>query len=243
MATLAESLNSHYGLLDNLDFILRLVLACICGGIIGYERTKRFKAAGIRTHILVSIGAALIMILSKYAFADLETEGGARILGTMSADAARLGAQVISGISFLGAGVILHKGSSVKGLTTAAGLWTTAAIGVAIGAGLIWPALLTTAIVACAQYFMHKYTIGRDSLKNYYIKTVCKDTPEMQERMDSWINTEGLQVVDRKISREQTGYIEYEVTFRAKDNDVYQEMQSFLEGCSEVKSLHSTYDE
>ena len=101
--------------------------------MIGFERSKRLKEAGVRTHCMVAFGAALMMIISKYGFADL-TEGNIFLYGTRGADASRIAAQVVSGIGFLGAGVIFKTGISIKGLTTAAGLWTTSAIGMALGA-------------------------------------------------------------------------------------------------------------
>ena len=91
------------------DFCLRLLLSCICGGAIGIERSRHFKEAGVRTHIIVCMGAALAMIVSKYGFADLALDNGAYFPGTKETDPARVAAQVISGISFLGAGVIFKR--------------------------------------------------------------------------------------------------------------------------------------
>ena len=124
--SLTEYLNSQFSLWQNLDFFLRILSACICGACIGAERSKRFKEAGIRTHIIVCCASALMMIISKYGFADLTSAGGVDFSGTHGADPARIAAQVVSGISFLGAGVIFKHGNTVRGLTTAAGLWATA---------------------------------------------------------------------------------------------------------------------
>lgn len=134
--TLSAYLTSQFSMLQELDFFCRLLLACLCGACIGMERTRRFKEAGVRTHVIVCCAAALMMIVSKYGFADLTSETGAVFNGTRGADPARVAAQVVSGISFLGAGVIFKHGSSVKGLTTAAGIWATAGIGLAIGSGM-----------------------------------------------------------------------------------------------------------
>lgn len=103
--TLCEYLNSQFTLVQNLDFLLRILAACFCGACIGFERTKRVKEAGIRTHIIVCCAASLIMIVSKYGFADLTNAGGGVFNGTRGADPARIAAQVVSGISFLGAGM------------------------------------------------------------------------------------------------------------------------------------------
>ena len=119
------------------DFCLRLLLSCVCGGAIGIERSKHFKEAGVRTHVIVCMGAALAMIVSKYGFADLAMDNGSYFPGTKETDPARVAAQVISGISFLGAGVIFKREGLVRGLTTAAGIWVTAAIGLAVGSGML----------------------------------------------------------------------------------------------------------
>ena len=107
------------------ELLLRLVLACVLGGIIGYERQSRHKSAGLRTNMLVCLGSCLVMVLSQEIYLRVE--------GHTNADPARLAAQVVSGIGFLGAGIIFVRNRSITGLTTAAGIWTTAGIGMAIG--------------------------------------------------------------------------------------------------------------
>ena len=121
------------------EICLRLVLACAMGGIIGYERQMRHKSAGLRTNMLVALGACLIMILSQALYDNVE--------GKTNADPARLAAQVVSGIGFLGAGAIMKEGLTVTGLTTAATLWVVAGVGLAVGAGFYLGAGVTTAIV------------------------------------------------------------------------------------------------
>jgi putative Mg2+ transporter-C (MgtC) family protein len=124
------------------EVLIRLALASLLGSIIGLERQRREWAAGLRTHMLVCVGAALAMIVSAYGFGDVVGKPGIVL------DPSRVAAQVISGIGFLGAGTILFmKNEVVRGLTTAAGLWTVAAIGLAAGGGLYWAATITTAIV------------------------------------------------------------------------------------------------
>ena len=130
--TFISYFNSHFTLAQNLDLCLRLVLASICGAAIGFERSRRFKEAGIRTHIIVCCAAALMMLVSKYGFADLTLPDGSNFAGVRGADSARIAAQVVSGISFLCAGVIFKNAGTVKGLTTAAGIWVTAGIGLGV---------------------------------------------------------------------------------------------------------------
>ena len=140
--TFSEYYHSHFTIAKNVGFCIRLVIAFIVGALIGMERSRRFKEAGIRTHVLVCCTTTLIMLISKYGFADL-TMGGVEAYASRGVDAARIAAQAVSGISFLCAGVIFKVGSSIKGLTTAAGIWLTAGIGLAIGAGMYVPVACT----------------------------------------------------------------------------------------------------
>ena len=152
--TLSQYLNSQFSLAQNLDFCFRLLLACACGASIGAERSRRFKEAGVRTHIVVCFAAALIMIISKYGFADLTAADGTNFPGVRGADSARVAAQVVSGISFLCSAVIIKNGGSIKGLTTAAGIWLTAGIGLAVGAGLFVVGVAGTVLMALVQFVL-----------------------------------------------------------------------------------------
>jgi putative Mg2+ transporter-C (MgtC) family protein len=119
---------------------LRLAVAALLGGAIGVERELRDREAGIRTHLLVSLGSALFTIVSAYGFHEFLASGQS----VVRADPTRIAAQIVTGIGFLGAGAIIREGLSVRGLTTAATLWVVAAIGMACGAGWYGPALITT---------------------------------------------------------------------------------------------------
>jgi putative Mg2+ transporter-C (MgtC) family protein len=123
------------------NLILRLLIAAVLGSVIGIERERKAWAPGLRTHMLVCVGACLIMIVSAFGFAD--------ILGTPNVilDPSRVAAQVVSGIGFLGAGSILLRGEVVRGLTTAASLWSVAAIGLAVGGGLYIEAAAATLVI------------------------------------------------------------------------------------------------
>lgn len=131
-----------------LEIILRLLLAALLGGVIGLERETVNKAAGFRTHTLVSVGSCLIMIVSISIFLDFSHR--------TNIDPARIAAQVVSGIGFLGAGAIMRSGANVKGLTTAATLWVVAGIGLAVGSGSYLAALVTTIIVYISLVYLYK---------------------------------------------------------------------------------------
>jgi putative Mg2+ transporter-C (MgtC) family protein len=130
------------------DALLRLVVAAALGAAIGVEREVREREAGIRTHLLVSLGSCLFTIVSAYGFHDFLV-GGTNIV---RADPTRIAAQIVTGIGFLGAGAIIREGLSVRGLTTAASLWVVAAIGMASGAGYYWPAVAGTLLTLFALW-------------------------------------------------------------------------------------------
>ncbi|TLQ51792.1 MgtC/SapB family protein [Lacticaseibacillus casei] len=138
-------------IMDQVELVIRLLVAAFCGFAIGFERKNRFKNAGIRTHMIVALGSALIMIVSKYGFFDILN------LKNMALDPSRVAAQIVSGVSFLGAGAILVRHNNVNGLTTAAGVWTTAAVGMAIGAKLYILGLSATALVLGIQVVLHHH--------------------------------------------------------------------------------------
>lgn len=145
-----EELTLYLREINTISIIIRLTLATICGGILGAERGRKKRPAGFRTHILVCIGAAMIMITSQYM---------SDILG-MTGDASRMGAQVISGIGFLGAGTIMVVGKNeVKGLTTAAGLWACACMGLAVGIGFYEGAILSCIFLYAVVTVLHIWDV------------------------------------------------------------------------------------
>ena len=130
--------------------VVRLLLASVCGFAIGIERTNRLKDAGMRTHLIVCMASALMMIVSKYGFFDI-----AGYAEFFKVDASRVAANIVSGISFLGAGIIFVRNRSITGLTTSAGIWGTSGIGMAMGAGQYVIAIAGTAIIIIAQSLLH----------------------------------------------------------------------------------------
>ena len=137
------------------EFIIRILIATALGAVIGLDREYRTKAAGFRTHVLVALGSALFMIISVHGFDDLPKDQM-----TLRMDPARIAAQVVTGIGFIGAGTIIFQKNVVKGLTTAAGLWVTAAVGMACGVGMYVLAIVSTILVLICfeafNFFLHK---------------------------------------------------------------------------------------
>lgn len=135
-------------MLTNMEIIIRLVLSVVLGGVIGLERQLHRRTAGLRTHILVSLGSCLIMLTSLYVFDIYNSRA--------SLDPARIAAGVITGIGFLGAGAIIREREGVKGLTTAASLWVVAGIGLAVGCGFRNAAIYTTVLAFVALYLLRR---------------------------------------------------------------------------------------
>lgn len=194
-------------LVDLLDFgalvsvpemLLRVMLACICGGIIGAERNRRQKDAGTRTHLVVGLGAALFMLVSKYGFFD--------IIGTgMNADATRIASTIVTGVSFLGAGVIFTKGTSIKGLTTSAGIWATAAVGCALGAGMYFVGIAVTGILLLFQIVLHKYLHKIETAASVEISITASNQSGKFDEITALLGENEIHVESLKLKRNPEG--------------------------------------
>lgn len=156
--------------ISELHILLRLLLALLLGGLVGFEREQSKHAAGLRTNILVCLGSCLLMLLSMYGFSAFVDEPNVRV------DPARLAAAVITGIGFLGAGTILFTGKSITGLTTAASLWVVSAIGLAVGAGFYFASATATVMVLVTLWAFNKLEKRYISAKKeQLIKIKAKD--------------------------------------------------------------------
>ncbi|APT19307.1 MULTISPECIES: MgtC/SapB family protein [Amylolactobacillus] len=181
--------------IQDMEWLLRVVVAALCGMAIGYERAIQRKSAGIRTHIVVATAAALFMIISKYGFYDiLRTQG-------VDLDPSRVAAQIVSGISFLGAGAILVRKEQISGLTTAAGIWATAAIGTAIGAGMYFVGVSLTLFIVLIQFVFHD-----DTLLNKFILQVhvhmqieAENRPDIQQIITQCLEQNDVNSINMRI--------------------------------------------
>ncbi|MCQ2353993.1 MAG: MgtC/SapB family protein [Clostridia bacterium] len=234
---LSEYLNSQFSLLQYVDFFARLIAACLCGALIGIERSKRYKGAGIRTHIIVCCAAALMMIVSKYGFADLTSAAGTNFNGTRGADPARVAAQVVSGVSFLGAGVIFKNGSIIKGLTTAAGIWATAGIGLAIGCGMYILGIFATAVIVLIQIIMHRFTFGADALTTSRLQFTVKNTDAFQSALSEFFAKHKVQVVESRKDISADGMAAYDLTVKSREGVSIEELDTLMESAEEVRSV------
>lgn len=237
--TLVGYMTKQFSLLQNLDFFVRLIVACLCGAAIGFERSRRFKGAGLRTHIIVCCAAALMMIVSKYGFADMTSTTGVMFNGTRGADSARIAAQVVSGISFIGAGVIFKHGSSVRGLTTAAGVWATAGIGLAIGAGMYPVGIFSTALIAGLQFLMHRVSITGEALTVSRLRFTVRPTEGFHEQFEAFLQRHNAYVVESRVTYDEDGLAVYEMVVRAPGDVTMHELDAYLRSITFVHSVEA----
>ncbi|GGI45280.1 transporter [Paenibacillus marchantiophytorum] len=175
--------------INHMELAFRLMMALLLGGLIGFEREMGGHSAGFRTHILVCLGSAMIVLLSIYGFAEFASEPNVRL------DPARLAAQVISGIGFLGAGTIMRTGFSVSGLTTAASLWVVAAIGLSVGAGFYFGAAIGTALVVICLFFLNKLEaiFSKTKISREIILNIQQETAKLHYIIDQ-MNGYGIRI-------------------------------------------------
>ncbi len=162
-----------------LEFVIRLLAAMVCGAVIGLERQSMAKLAGIRTHIMVAIAAAIMVIISKYGFNDvLSVENG------LTVDVSRVAAGIITGIGFLGGGLILTgKQGFVSGITTAAGVWATVGVGMAMGTGMYVLGFVGTVCIIATQFLLHgNIKLAKERLRGQII-VECEDSSEAVEHV------------------------------------------------------------
>ena len=224
MELLTEQLTEH------LTDVMRLVIAAVLGGVIGLERQQRHKSAGLRTHLLVCLGSCLVMILSWKLYIGVQ--------GLTNADPARLAAQVVSGIGFLGAGTIMKEGLTIKGLTTAASLWVVAGVGLAVGAGEYVGAVATTVLSGLALTYLPKferlYGCGSSQVE-LDVKTI--DKPGQIGRIGSFLGTKNVSIVDIKIDAAGKNQLHISVVIDLTDRRVLPEIIEGIKGIDGVMDV------
>lgn len=225
------------------DSIIRLVVAIILGGLIGYEREARSQSAGLRTHILVCLGACLCMIISINIALDFYS-----VYGYTRSDPERIAAQVISGVGFLGAGTILanQKGHSVKGLTTAASIWGVAAVGLVVGAGyLVTAAAATVLIFIVLTVFVRLDKMMRKRGRHSYVlHLTMRNTVGQSRRLSEYLQRHQLTLLSfHTLSEEEEENVELELTVHVGEELSQSELLSDLLGMKGIKKASVTKPE
>lgn len=212
------------------SYIIRMLVACICGGLIGLERSRRQKDAGIRTHMIVALGAAMIIIVSKYGFFDILQYEGLR------ADASRIASNVVTGVGFLGAGVIFVKDISIKGLTTAAGIWTTAGVGLAIGAGMYPLGIAASVIMVISQLILHRYFSRLENTANEFVVYVT-DTKDSVKNLKLKLSDKNIHVEKCNITRNPDATLRLDITVKKSRTISMDEIMLLIEQDESIISV------
>ncbi|MEG2156339.1 MAG: MgtC/SapB family protein [Bacteroidaceae bacterium] len=195
-----------------IEFVFRLLVAAVLGAMIGLEREYRAKEAGYRTHFLVALGSALLMIISKYGFSDVLSENLVRL------DPSRIASQVVTGIGFIGAGTIIFQKHVVRGLTTAAGIWATAGIGLAIGAGMYMLGIVASFLVLAGLELL------RIIFKNIGLRSVIVEFSTTQKstliQVTSMFQSEDYHVVSYEMTQQGAIHlVSMVVKFKTKNDE------------------------
>ncbi len=188
--------------LEQMDYLLRILIAGLCGLLIGYERESRMKMAGIRTHTIIAMAASLMVVISKYGFFD--------VIGweSISVDASRVAASVVTGIGFLGAGIIWNRKNGISGLTTSAGIWATLGIGMSVGAGMWVLGIGSTVMLLMIQYLFHRNWRIFNANNAGRIPLHIRKGENTRERMVNVLTGMNIQVIDTHMSIDENGCIE-----------------------------------
>lgn len=187
--------------------LFRLILSCICGIAIGFERKNRSKEAGIRTHCIVACASALMMIISKYGFYDLITQSLDGV--DIRLDPSRMAQGIVTGVGFLGAGMIYIQRGSIRGLTTASGIWATSGIGMAIGSGMYFIGVAATLVILALQIFLHGKHRFMTQHKARTLKIYGIEKPEFQDYITEKLAGLNVAINEVSIRRNETNTFDY----------------------------------
>lgn len=221
---------SEKPMISEQEILIRLTLACLYGALIGLERERKDWTAGLRTHMMVCVGSCLIMLVSAYGFNDvLNTDG-------IVLDPSRVAAQVVSGIGFIGAGTILFlRKGIIRGLTTAAGLWTVAAIGLATGAGMYFAAGATTIIALVILWALkplerwYSRQFRHDSLR-----IVTHGNVESNKILDKFLTHKSINIKSMTFDRNDANELVYQIRFEKSSNKLIKNIVTEMETNSDV---------
>ena len=221
MKEITELMQSQ--LFIQMELLFRIIVAGICGAFIGVERKNRLKNAGLKTHLLVALTSALMVVISKYGFFDVITQG-------LSVDASRVAASVASGVGFLGAGLILAGKHEIMGVTTAAGIWATVGVGMALGAGMYFLGIFS-------QFLLHQKFIVSNEYFGERVTVTLLPAEDALERFQTMLSQNKFEMSDIKVK--STGTEAMEVRFVVRIRGLHQigPLSDLLKKDSQVQSF------
>lgn len=225
-----DTLSGYHGMPFWLDIILRILASLVAGAIVGYERKKRAKEAGIRTHCMVAMGAAIFAIVSKYGFFDVVS------FESVTSDAGRIAANIVTGVCFLGAGMIFIKNKSISGLTTAAGIWAVSAIGLAFGVGLYSLGGLGTILIFLIHYVLHKPLIAIEGASAREITCIVENWDAIAKLDDV------IKAIDRNsyfscVEKKPDETVLVKFVVRVEHNEIVDDIYKFMSSHPYIKSM------
>jgi len=192
------------------EMFLRIVISLLCGVFVGFERTNRGKEAGIRTHAIVALASCLMMIISQYGFSDFFVDFAKGNVDTRL-DPSRIAAQIVSGVGFLGAGTIFIHKNVVTGLTTAAGIWAVAGVGMAIGCGMYFIGISCTFVIIVAQLILHKSTKFTSNQPETQMSFVVENNEDNINMLFDEIKNIGATVLKTEYDKKEGNLLEISV--------------------------------
>lgn len=221
--------------LSYFELTIRLVLSIFLGGLIGLERETVNRPAGFRTHILVCLGSTVIMLVSLFIFNEFS--------GQTNIDPGRIPAQVISGIGFLGAGTIIIEGADVKGLTTAASLWTVAAIGLAVGVGFYYGAILATFLILLTLITFNRLDAAILRKRQLQpLKLIVEDLPGQLGKIGSVLGEMDISIKDVKIENIEKGKLLITLMIRKISKLEFEEIKRKFNETDEIYDVTTEFD-
>lgn len=218
-----------------LSVLVKLLLSALAGGLIGFEREKHGRPAGLRTHLLVAVGACLMMIVSEAFFLKY---GGLGEGSSVRVDPARTAAQIVTGIGFLGAGVILKEGLTIRGLTTAASLWLVAGLGMTFGIGLFSPGAMATAIALFGLVILQKLEPVMKKDRYLYLQVIALDREGFFEELERVFSERKLVISDLESTLDlEAGEVRYHFVVTQQKMRIGRELVRVISGLKGVKKI------
>lgn len=221
-----------FGLPFQGELVLRIIISCIIGAVIGYERKKRDKVAGMRTHIIAALASTVFSICSKYSYFDVVVYAG------VSLDASRIAANVVTGICFLGAGMIFMKNKNVSGLTTSAGVWAVSAIGMCIGNGLYIVGFSAALIMIFMQYILYSKLDAFEGRHITECTLVIADGANNLDGLLSDLRKKDPMIAIVALSKEKDGSFILRIAFHSEKIHIDKDVWSFMKGYPYVISCN-----